>query len=1392
MSQFSTFSNDDDSSDFPEDPIRSDEEVWEEDESLEAESMPPVHRIYCRYDDTKRESRDDRLERLQAFLAEEQASGRGRFVAPDNENPLFAYEGIVLGCDETFHPQRSVYVSSCSSIRPDDYDCRKDCPLEDPSKCCRVIAPCEYLLLRPKKADSPNLCRMFPKDEVLALKVRLIGCPELPEGGRAAITDLVWVPACDAQPFEREVVVEFPTREDQSGHVGKLRPDNLLTSAFLSSLPPVSVEARTTLKGWFDYLDWRERLLAVNARGVRYLHAEEKADGTRSFTVILDGTAEGTSPPRWLEREELEAIPLEMSFEPWLYRELDDKTMREKKPGRAIPLGEGKCILIARDRAGVPIPPDCPVENPVLAEVRFSAEAGETPWSKRPTRPIPEEGFLRVCRSGDRSLVNRMQSVLHQFAINGSNAAPFLSSYLFDITQARLPKVSKKIDSFLNPHLNEAQKRAVQIMLDAPDIALVQGPPGTGKTTVIAEAIWQFARMDKTVLLASQSIAAVENALDRLEPMPEIRICLRRKRWAQRDEDVPFSDESVLEDYYETLGKKAHDIVAKFDQGGHRAEQLRKIAEELAPVANRLAEEEHDIDESNARAIKKNAVVQEATVRMEAAQTAARAKGVSERLVNVLPTLGVGDIGDWARDVPETILAPLAEALRRAEGVLKRWGMRIWTDIGEDEPHRPSDIRLRALAAAAERVRRFADVGIPTLLNCIRGWRESTGEKLMDDESVRQLQDDRRKLDDIERKRDEADAAGDNDAYKRFQEESRILRRAIRKAMADAKTPLNAFREWFSNPMADGRTLADAIDAANGNRAAVLSLVEEFEPFATQFRDAVTRELSATTESMRTAVAGLPTDDGAETALHRARRDLQEEETLAAEARIRHQTFLENIANPILDRLRVIDETAPDIPAQALEWCRNQVAEWNRKTDDDRQKHPWLEPVFREWDHLTSHPTPEDREKILPLYLAYCNVVGITCTASEKLLENLPSRFDVVIVDEVSKATPPELIAPMMRGAKTILVGDHRQLPPLFGEREPLSLLEIAQKEEEDDTIPDELKIVSHNFRKYQDMVEASLFKRHFEQADPRLKCSLWVQHRMHPDIMKVINVFYEGRLQCGIPQQDVDRVRDHGIPAGTIPWITPEKHAFWIDSTKDPMDRLFPEETAGTSKQNVLEARLIVRVLKDLDAALEKRSRTGEAAQKKTVGVISFYGKQKGLLNREVKNLGLRNLSCNVETVDRFQGQESDYVLVSMTRNVPFARKGASSRSFIARFERINVAFSRAKELLLVFGAKDFFQKQPVNLPSLDGSTPPRKVPVYAQITEMLERNGALIPSREVISRREWASMPPTPGRPNLGHGFPPSRPGRPGHFFPHGGRSPRAADESHRLGNNRRPHHS
>ena len=100
----------------------------------------------------------------------------------------------------------------------------------------------------------------------------------------------------------------------------------------------------------------------------------------------------------------------------------------------------------------------------------------------------------------------------------------------------------------------------------------------------------------------------------------------------------------------------------------------------------------------------------------------------------------------------------------------------------------------------------------------------------------------------------------------------------------------------------------------------------------------------------------------------------------------------------------------------------------------------------------------------------------------KNLSDNGYNDFDVVIIDEVSKATPPELLIPLMKARKAVLVGDHRQLPPMFKEHEG-SYKELV--ESQDDT-PEEIKelLTKENFKKFGNMVTSSLFKRlNFEQA---------------------------------------------------------------------------------------------------------------------------------------------------------------------------------------------------------------------------------------------------------------------------------------------------------------------
>ena len=129
---------------------------------------------------------------------------------------------------------------------------------------------------------------------------------------------------------------------------------------------------------------------------------------------------------------------------------------------------------------------------------------------------------------------------------------------------------------------------------------------------------------------------------------------------------------------------------------------------------------------------------------------------------------------------------------------------------------------------------------------------------------------------------------------------------------------------------------------------------------------------------------------------------------------------------------------------------------------------------------------------------------------------------------------------------------------------------------------------------------------------------------------------------------------------------------------------------------------------------------------------MVAFYGRQKGLLKERISEIEFKNLEVRVDTVDRFQGQQAQYVLVSMTR-APKRTFRAGEKAFVAKFERINVAYSRAESLLLIFGSQEFFKAQLVTVDPSEG-----RQPVYGYIIDRLDRDGRLRDSGDLLGR-DW-----------------------------------------------------
>lgn len=120
--------------------------------------------------------------------------------------------------------------------------------------------------------------------------------------------------------------------------------------------------------------------------------------------------------------------------------------------------------------------------------------------------------------------------------------------------------------------------------------------------------------------------------------------------------------------------------------------------------------------------------------------------------------------------------------------------------------------------------------------------------------------------------------------------------------------------------------------------------------------------------------------------------------------------------------------------------------------------------------------------------------------------------IDVVIIDEVSKSSFIDLLIPILYGKTVILVGDHRQLPPMY---------EFSKLRDDDFEGLDENIINKDINKKFTALYEECFFKTLFERIPDSYKTMLVQQYRCHEHIMNVFNHFYQGELKLGFAGQN-------------------------------------------------------------------------------------------------------------------------------------------------------------------------------------------------------------------------------------------------------------------------------
>ncbi len=392
------------------------------------------------------------------------------------------------------------------------------------------------------------------------------------------------------------------------------------------------------------------------------------------------------------------------------------------------------------------------------------------------------------------------------------------------------------------------------------------------------------------------------------------------------------------------------------------------------------------------------------------------------------------------------------------------------------------------------------------------------------------------------------------------------------------------------------------------------------------------------------------------------------------------------------------DRFKPDIPSTELfnlEFLRTfkiQFDSWQKEFEEEQTYLNRYQNFVQDWIEKLRNPSAQDQNELKQIYIDNANVIGITCVQAAKgdFSKEFPS-FDVVIVDEVSKCTPPELLIPALKGRKLVLVGDHRQLPPMLRDE---TIEDIA---EQLGSSKDDLSFIKN-----------SLFKIQFESADDRIKRMLTIQYRMHPQIMGAINQFYEHRLNCGILEPDTKRA--HNL-AGKI--IQENQHLLWVTT---PVGQGFAEEKEGTSRCNPREVDAIERLCEQIEAVWLSQVSKGEP--KKEIGIITFYGAQLRAIKERMECDKFPSLNIRTGTVDIFQGMERPVIIVSTVCN-----NSRGDIGFAKEPERVNVAFSRAQELLVVVGCHDLFTQQSGKVGGM-----------YQEVSKVVRRYGGFVDVSSVL----------------------------------------------------------
>ena len=1131
-------------------------------------------------------------------------------------------------------------------------------------------------------------------------------------------------------------------------HGSNAAQDSCLHEAAIN-IPTYSREMQDELSLWGQYLDWKQKLAELKIRSVKYIGVRVDEDDLGpiglSFLAVAPDREICEKFVKTLKREgdNIAIVANNNSKNRWMfsYGGINVKADREillpfesvsNKPAAdylweetTSYLHKGPTLSIAEARSTIAEQRELYPE-PIYFEVSFGFASEDLAVFDRDEMSgadirnyinrnllskIYQDGFIATSRLGDFLLNARLKKAVGDLS-KGHATSGNLGNWIFDITKARVA-ASQYGELQWSPwgkeHLNDSQKEVVREMLAAPDVYLCQGPPGTGKTTVISEIVYQLAIRNKRVLIASQTNLAVNNALSRLVDYPGIR-AIRLGAERKLDETVDaISDQNILRTFFSRIkdGVERRYITPWDDQDVKAA----RFKQDLL-VAGRLEEAFRDA-EKQVRQVK----LEISDVEQGISNALARSEENYEQIERQKnQAMRLGFYADALEQYQKPKEAPFLDAQQADQ--LYGWLRDIvaaFAEKGYNLLPEYTDVQS-GFKPLSRKETNYAVHDMAQFFLFAHTCRTSLATGSADSGSTQMLRDLQIELRELEEK--------DDISFEEFQKLQNI-KKSIKKLQESGNEEIFpvAFLRFLPEPLRS--TLKDGIFTAELKNTFIMDTSRLAE-----------KGIDAIIGYCRKYVAMIDAMSGKEDEeLNRLR---QQKKTLGTKLEEVHSS--QNSIRAQQEELASAYGCQPQHLMDTILLAQRRLeGEQIQESVSRADFEPFLREFVSHIDALGDDYSMENSE-YLKDFINACNVVGISCTESSNTLTQAGfNTFDVAIIDEVSKATPPELLIPLLLAEKAILVGDHRQLPPLFGEH-AVTYYDYIQDIDDDDQETKNLLSPS-NYDRFEELVTNSLFKRHYEQADPANKGPLLKQYRMHREIMDVVNMFYDSKLEPGIPvEEEAHRKAHHAVIRsyqGGVSLVSPDHHAYWIDSSSLHGTPAYETQARGSSKYNRLEAVLIAKMVQQIDDSY----RAAGVTEKVEIGIISFYAAQVREIRQEIaRKCKLTCVSCDVNTVDRFQGKEKPIVIVSLVRNVKAGKK--YDATYVKAYQRINVAVSRAQNLLLLVGAKDMYIDQEIPMEDMETGKPSEPQYVYRNMIEKLNMRGCFITADDILSHEAGAEV--------------------------------------------------